>query len=360
MARKELVKIALQDFAGRSFGGALRTTAVGVTMTRQPRQERAHTGVHSVVFKYSVPESLCHQATADEHAQRGLHIASTHHMGVGAVLAVFDELSTYALMLKDNTARPGVSVHLSAELLSDVSAHSTVFIESCALKVGRSLGFCEVEMRTSDGLLVARGQHVKYLPMGRMWELLAGPSLLPYVVQGYRRLAAAREHGGGVMGWLGRTLLGEQKAQPPRLPDSPGAVYESLGLREPPHPHEPVQEGERLEPDAEWSTFSQVPRFYLPNVASLGNLGGSLHGGAVAMAAELAARLSNKKMLAAGRRMTSMEVQYLSAIKGRRDVFITAQDSPAADSTTGQVRQQQRLHKPAQSAVMATYRCRWQ
>jgi len=65
-------------------------------------------------------------------------------------------------------------------------------------------------------------------------------------------------------------------------------------------------------------------------------------------------------MLATGRRMSAMEVHYLSAIKGRQNVFITAQHSAATSSTIGQVRQQQPLHKPAQSSVMATFQCRWQ
>mmetsp|Transcript_27574 Transcript_27574/g.46624 ORF Transcript_27574/g.46624 Transcript_27574/m.46624 type:complete len:364 (+) Transcript_27574:249-1340(+) len=363
MWRKELVKIALQDFAGRSFGGSLRTTAAGVMM-EQPRQERGR----SVVFKYTVPEPLCHRTTTAKETAKERSVANHCHapagptMGVGAVLAVFDELSTYALMLQDAKARPGVSVHLSAELLSDVPAHSTVLIESCALKVGRSLGFCEVEMRDSDGQLVARGRHVKYLPMGRLWEVLASPWLLPHVVKGYSRLVAAREQGGGVMGWLAQAVLGEKKTQPPLLSDTTGAVYKSLALRPPEHKSEQQQEEEEAsdEPAAEWSTLSRAPRYYLPNAASLSNLGGSLHGGAVAMAAELAARHQGKAMLATGRRMSAMEVHYLSAIKGRQNVFITAQHSAATSSTIGQVRQQQPLHKPAQSSVMATFQCRWQ
>lgn len=35
-------------------------------------------------------------------------------------------------------------------------------------------------MYREDGKLAARGRHVKYLPMGRMWDLTATPLLFPF------------------------------------------------------------------------------------------------------------------------------------------------------------------------------------
>lgn len=95
--RRDLIKFVVQNLGGKSFGGLLKTEAAVLTMKEGAEKSQA-------MFTYCVPASLCNPLSSD----------SSGMMGVGAVLAVFDELSTYSFMLKDATGRPGASVHLSA------------------------------------------------------------------------------------------------------------------------------------------------------------------------------------------------------------------------------------------------------
>jgi hypothetical protein len=97
-------------------------------------------------------------------------------------LAVFDELSSYSFVVKDRTCRFGVSVYLSTEILQPIPAGRDVLILTKATKIGKTLGFATMEMFDADGLLLARGEHIKYLPMGPMWDFMANLVLSPMVL----------------------------------------------------------------------------------------------------------------------------------------------------------------------------------
>ena len=94
-------------------------------------------------------------------------------MPVSSALAVFDELSSYAIVTQDRTCRFGVSVYLSTEILESIQAGTDVIITAKAKKIGKILGFATMEMRDLEGSLLARGDHIKHLPMGYMWDFLA-------------------------------------------------------------------------------------------------------------------------------------------------------------------------------------------
>jgi hypothetical protein len=52
--------------------------------------------------------------------------------------------------------------------------------------MGKKLGFCDIEMRDKESNeLLARGRHIKYLQMGRLWDVLASPGMLHRVVKAY-------------------------------------------------------------------------------------------------------------------------------------------------------------------------------
>ena len=140
-----------------------------------------------------------------------------------ATLALFDELSSYAAVIKDRTCRFGVSVFLTTELVGDIPAgrwlstpypidwslstphsliltlsHSVMHLNLCvfacypplslpppppphpsplsptcsdvivsvkATKIGKTLGFITMEMFDSQDRLVAHGRHIKYAVM---------------------------------------------------------------------------------------------------------------------------------------------------------------------------------------------------
>ena len=85
-------------------------------------------------------------------------------------------------MLFTVAGRFGVSVYLSTEILRSISPGADVIIVAKASKVGSTLGFATMEMYDTGGLLLARGDHIKHLPMGSMWDLMAKFVLSPFVL----------------------------------------------------------------------------------------------------------------------------------------------------------------------------------
>ena len=94
-----------------------------------------------------------------------------------------DEATTWASIGSDRHRRPGVSISLEAELAPQYQppvAGDLLRFEAKVEKMGRTIGFqsCAVH-DAADGRLVARGYHTKALDMGRAWNLLFGPPMLP-------------------------------------------------------------------------------------------------------------------------------------------------------------------------------------
>jgi acyl-coenzyme A thioesterase 13 len=84
------------------------------------------------------------------------------HGGILATLV--DEVGTVALASLDREGRPGVTTDLNVSYLSPGRA-PRVIAEARALKVGRLLGYVQVDVRGEDGKLVAQGRMTKF--MGR-------------------------------------------------------------------------------------------------------------------------------------------------------------------------------------------------
>ena len=69
-------------------------------------------------LRYKIPRSLC-------------RLNSTNHIFSSAcILALFDEFSTYSLVIKDKKYRPGVSVYLQAEIIRPAFVDDTVIFTS--------------------------------------------------------------------------------------------------------------------------------------------------------------------------------------------------------------------------------------
>lgn len=64
-------------------------------------------------------------------------------------------------------------MYLSTEILHAIPAGADVIVTAKAKKIGKTLGFATMEMHNLEGLLLARGDHIKHLPMGSMWDNLA-------------------------------------------------------------------------------------------------------------------------------------------------------------------------------------------
>jgi hypothetical protein len=113
-------------------------------------------------------------------------------------------------MARDVTAAAGVSVHLSVNLLSACDAGEQVLVSTRVLKIGRTLGFCDFEIRrlnsarggsdesvdSDESAVVARGSHVKHLPMGRAWDALTSRLVAPAALRLYEYLYTSTSSSG--------------------------------------------------------------------------------------------------------------------------------------------------------------------
>lgn len=81
----------------------------------------------------------------------------------GAISTIVDVVGTLALLGVDPT-RAGVSVDLNVTFVRAAKADSTVIVVAKVTKVGRKLGFTEVELTDKEtGKVIALGRHTKAL-----------------------------------------------------------------------------------------------------------------------------------------------------------------------------------------------------
>jgi acyl-coenzyme A thioesterase PaaI-like protein len=201
-------------------------------------------------FRYKIPQSLC------------LNDLGKEYMSTSATAAIFDEFSSLSTIISDRTSRGGVSIVLSAENYSNTVPNSEVLIVSKSLKIGKTIGFSEIKMFDLEHKLIASGTHIKFLDVGKLWDYLMSPTLFPYVVNLVDTPL------------MKQFLLDRGIYYPPPPPLSDvnmtGSLYPMLGLQ-----------------SLTGSSYSLTvqPHFMNPNK--------TFHGGAVAMSAEQACRLSN-------------------------------------------------------------------
>jgi hypothetical protein len=123
------------------------------------------------VFSYIIPPSLC------------MNNYKSNQFTVSGAMAVLDELSTYSLMLKDKNCRSGVSVHFNVKIHNTCKANDSVIIISKSDKIGKTLGFCSMNIYSNDNerKLLVSGNHIKFLPGGGMlFDFLTSKNILPF------------------------------------------------------------------------------------------------------------------------------------------------------------------------------------
>mmetsp|Transcript_6153 Transcript_6153/g.12514 ORF Transcript_6153/g.12514 Transcript_6153/m.12514 type:complete len:355 (-) Transcript_6153:1014-2078(-) len=95
-----------------------------------------------------------------------------------AAVAMFDEISTYTGVVSwDRTWRPGVSIQLEGRALRpiEVGAGDRIRVETRLQKVGRTIGYLEIEIQDEDGDALIAGSHIKFMPMGPLFEMAFHP-----------------------------------------------------------------------------------------------------------------------------------------------------------------------------------------
>ena len=123
--RPRVLDIVMSNFSENSFSVCILSALNGFV------HEDLHKGVS---FHYTVPENLCRKHILAEGKTTDAQFSSS------AIMAAFDEISTYATIMQDKTHRPGLSVHLSTEIIQKVHAGEKVTILTQADKLGKSIG----------------------------------------------------------------------------------------------------------------------------------------------------------------------------------------------------------------------------
>ena len=115
---------------------------------------------HGLVYEMKVPKRLCDEENI---------------LPIGIVITMFDTISTHALIIEDLTHRPGVSISLEADYFSLIKSGDDIIVSTKVIKIGKAVGFasCTIQEKSSGKTLV-KGLHVKYMPMGLIWNFCFG------------------------------------------------------------------------------------------------------------------------------------------------------------------------------------------
>jgi acyl-coenzyme A thioesterase PaaI-like protein len=168
---RQFLRLVLRESMAKNFGQFLLPTLTSINTSHVPKE---------IEFGLMVPTAMCrtgHTVTTKEN--RGVFATSM-------IMALFDELSSNGLMVKDQSYRGGVSIELSTEVFQQVHAGKDVLVKSRADKIGKMVSFSTIEMWDSESTqLLARGKHIKFMPMGLPFDIITSPVLLPLSLKVY-------------------------------------------------------------------------------------------------------------------------------------------------------------------------------
>jgi acyl-coenzyme A thioesterase PaaI-like protein len=181
---KDLLQILLRESIQSSFGKYISSNIQAIDFSAMPVK---------LTYTYRVPEALCYKtesSSLSNQVEKSGKAVSQLRFATSGILAVLDELSTYPIVLEDRKYRAGVSVDLITEVFSSPLGGEEVYIVTRTDKIGKVLGFCTMEMLNKQGELLARGKHVKYLPLGAHLDIVAMSPLFPVAIALYNRFRA--------------------------------------------------------------------------------------------------------------------------------------------------------------------------
>lgn len=242
-----------------------------------------------------VPTSLCLQKRNGKESEAV--------MSTSCAMALFDELNTSAFLLHDRSARPGVSIVLHAEMLKPIRSGQRISVSFSSDKIGKTLGFSSMTMTSTEGVLLARGSHIKFLPRGWLVDAILAP-LLNRIISFLDWLVEVRAVSFNVDDFFVKALTGKNLSR--RAKDVPietlAAALDSLDVAE------NLISAHMTDTHASYS-FPVQPHMW--------NVTGILHGGAIAMCCEQGVRLHMKSI---GLEETewfvqSIETRYLASTK---------------------------------------------
>lgn len=137
---------------------------------------RSTEGVPQYRYQYVIPDYACVKSFGGK----------DNEFSTSAILAIFDEFTTLAIVNEDPNARPGVSMNLSTNLsprgmkqLPKAGDALDIFVKF--IKIGKTFAFTEVEAQCSEtGMVIATGKHTKFLNAGSLIQkVILGQTMLP-------------------------------------------------------------------------------------------------------------------------------------------------------------------------------------
>lgn len=303
--RQQFLKLIMRESVDKSFGKYILSSITSINTKNMPED---------VGFHLIVPHSLCRNNHTNPKMEKGDGIMAT-----STLMAVFDELSTNGLMMRDKNYRGGVSVHLTTEVLGPIPAEKEVIVYSSAEKIGKAIGFCSMELWNADrSQLLARGKHIKFMPHGPAWDFLSKPIVFPTVLFIYNkfigskfktifdnRLFSDRDH----------KFIQHEEGEIPKFKLTPeqqenGLLFKDLGVTV-------VQDTSELQRVVPAEEKGLTSFFHFKVRKHMCNRLGALHGGAVGTVAEEACGLSRKdvcKKLDISMAVEKIESRYLSSM----------------------------------------------
>lgn len=288
---KSLLSIALRESYVRSFGRYFLTSISSIDVTSLPKK---------VSYDYVVPPSICRKYPTIEKP-----ICST-----AAILSLFDELSSQSLIIKDPLHRPGVSIHLDTQMTQPIYSGDKLLVVTKADKIGKSVGFSSVEIHrvvegeepNSERTLVAKGKHIKYMPMGLAWSIIFHSMIINFTLWIYNTFR--RNKFTTPIDHLFQEFWSKKDA-PLNLSDEEkrtSYVFDSLDVQT-------VQDGD----------YNVKVKKHMKNML------GMLHGGALATSIDQALYLHYKKIIEDDKipiYVDDIDIRYLTSMKGEITIHV--------------------------------------
>lgn len=344
---KEVLQALLRESAHSTFGKYISSTIKDIIYDAFPEK---------VSYRYRVPPALCQQEVSPSPSTDKKYVFTA-----GALLAVFDELSTYPITLEDKTYRAGVSVDLFTEILKPAYANEEVYIVTRTDKIGKTLGFCTMEMLNLQGDLLARGKHVKYLPLGAHLDLIAKSPFFPLIIKLYYtfRVKAFQSPLDKVFGISNQEVpLADDILQE-------GYVFNTLL---PVRVHDNDVDRKAILIDAPDNHHCDDAELYTMRVSrALKQFIGNLHGGALGATIEQASKMfkiSRQKDLESVLILKSLDIRYLAPMRG--ELLIKVGDDKFSEllhTSDGKLETRSKsvgyIYNQKNHSVCAEFTCEW-
>eukprot|EP01038_Epipyxis_sp_PR26KG_P012756 gene12756-17102_t len=362
LSKLKFVKYAFDLSFERTFAKVIIPTFEHTNLSRLGNETKLKS---SIQCDHIIPVNICRPNDP-------LSEDNNNYLSSSAILAIFDELSTYSLMWSDKTCRGGVSIHLSVESLKHVTANSKVSVACKADKIGKMVGFCTMELFDDKGYLVARGKHIKFMPMGFMYDFINNKYIQPYFMYLIAIFTSISFQNNIFVKWLSALFKSSKKPSPLIIPNNINelsGIFNCLSVQ--PLSHDASIKAFKIlgilntssSIDHDMYRRGQEDGLFQVKVQPWAcNYFKIMHGGAIAMSIEQACVLyrqahtdQNDNQVC----ISGMSIRYLSPTKG--DLFITIKEEfDQHRHRDGPIRTVGQIVNQKDGLICAEFQCHWQ